>query len=665
MSKRILFGVVAVAMIATLFIGLPMVQANVPIRVLINGAPLALAVPPVIQNGRTLVPMRAIFEALGATVNWDDATSTVTAYRREQAVVLTIGNRTAWVNGPSRQLDVPPVIVGGRTMVPLRFVAEALGAEVAWQDTPPTVTVTHTPYVAPTAGGTLTFGSIADPVVLNSILSSDTASGDILGRINWGLIRSHPSLEPINAIADRWSWDQATLTWRFWLNPNAKWHDGTAVTARDVKFTFDTIADPGYDGPRRPAVTHVQEIVVVSPQIVDFKMRQVDAGFLFNTASLGLIPHHILGNVPAAQHRAHATSRNPVGNGPFTFVRWVSGQFVELARNPNFFQGGGRPYIQSVITRTYPDINVMQAAWENGDIDWFGALLTDHIDRIMREHANRATFRELANHAYDYMSFSLRTPAGEPHPILSDRAVREALVVGLDRRAMVDTVLDRRGRVIHSHQVPSSWATGAQGLNLYEHSAVRARQMLDAAGWRVPTGSRDGVRMKGEQRLRIRLMTNAGNAIRADIAALAESYWKRIGVELVVEIIEWSVMLDRFSRSDYDLVLIGWALGLDPDPFSFFHSTQAARNAAGLITGFNRGQFINADVDRLLEAGRATMDIAERRRIYRELDVILNRELPYIWIFQRSIVTGVSNRVQNITWGQIGSWFVESWSIRR
>ncbi|MBS3873186.1 MAG: hypothetical protein KGZ92_09455 [Firmicutes bacterium] len=658
MGKKILFGVLAVAMLATLFVGITQVEANPRISVVINGAPLTLDVAPVIQNGRTLVPMRAIFEALGARVSWDDATSTVTAYRREEAVVLQIGNRTAWVNGPARTLDVPPVIVGGRTMVPLRFVAEALGAEVAWQDAPPTVTVRFTPYVTPAVGGTLTLGSTSDPVILNPILSTDTASGDIHGRTHLALVRANLENLPMNSLADRWSWDQATLTWRFWLNPNVKWHDGTAVTSRDVKFTFDSIAHADYDGPRRPSVQHIQEIVIVSPTIVDIRMRQVDASFLFNAGVQGLIPHHILGNVPVREMRAHAYSRNPIGNGPFMFTRWVSGQFVELTRNPNFFQGGNRPYINSIVTRIYPDLNVMQAAWENGDIDWFGALQTDHIDRIQREHARRAYFREVPNHGYDYISFNLE------NPILADRRVREALVVGLDRRAMVDTILDRRGVVIHAHQVVTSWATGAPGLNQYEHSAVRARQMLDAAGWRVPAGSRDGVRVKDGQRLSLRIMTNAGNVIRGDIVSLAESYWRRIGVEVRPEIIEWSVMLDRFSRVDYDLTLIGWSLGLDPDPFSMFHSSQAERNAAGVVPGFNRGQFRNADADRLIEAARATMDIAERRRLYQQLDVILNRELPYIWIFQRTVVTAISNRVQGVQWAPTGSRTLEAWFIR-
>ena len=193
---------------------------------------------------------------------------------------------------------------------------------------------------------------------------------------------------------------------------------------------------------------------------------------------------------------------------------------------------------------------------------------------------------------------------------------------------------------------------------------MRARQMLDAAGWRVPAGSRDGVRVKDGVRLSLRIMTNAGNVIRGDIVSLAESYWRRIGVEVRPEIIEWSVMLDRFSRVDYDLTLIGWSLGLDPDPFSMFHSSQAERNAAGVVPGFNRGQFRNAEADRLIEAGRATMDIAERRRIYHQLDVILNRELPYIFLFQRTNVTAMANRLQGVQWSPTGSRFLEAWFLR-
>jgi len=656
--RKSLVGLAVLTMVATMFLGLPLTEASAPIRVTINGAPLTLDVAPTIQNGRTLVPMRAIFEALGAEVHWDGATNTIRAYRREDAIVLQLDNRTAWVNGPSRQLDVAPVAIGGRTMVPLRFVAEALGAEVGWVDATRTVTVQHTPYTPRPIGGTITFGSIADPVILNPILSTDTASADVHGWTNFGLVRTSADLTMRNNIADRWSWDQATLTWTFWLRPYVKFSDGRPLTARDVEFTFETIMHPDYDGPRRPNVLDVAEITTEGDHIVRFRMRQVDAGFLFRVG-LGIIPHHILGHVPVREHRAHAFSRQPVGAGAYLFDRIVPGQFTVLRRNPNFWMAP-RPYIETIVIRRYGDINVMQAAFEAGDIDWM-SIVPDAVERVRRDFAGRVNFREHPSHGYDYMALNLE------NPLLRDRRVREALKLALDRPAMVRTVLLNLGRVINSHQVPTSWASGAPNLNVYAFNPARARTLLDEAGWRIPAGQtirrRDGS-PTGEP-LRLGIKWNTGNAIRQDVAAMAVRFWREVGVEATDMPTEWSVMLNEFMFGRFDVVVIGWALGLDPDPFSFFHSSQGARDAAGRIVGFNRPAFVNAEVDRLIEAGRLTVDIAERRALYHRVDQIINHELPYIWLFQRNIVRGVWRRVDGIIESPIGTILGEARFIRR
>ena len=110
----------------------PTVAQQPAIRIMFNGQYLNLDVPPVIQGGRTLVPFRAIFEALGATVSWNEAARTATGTRGTTTVALTIGNNNATVNGVATRLDVAPLVQGGRTLVPLRFVSENLGATVQW-----------------------------------------------------------------------------------------------------------------------------------------------------------------------------------------------------------------------------------------------------------------------------------------------------------------------------------------------------------------------------------------------------------------------------------------------------------------------------------------------------------------------------------------------------
>jgi len=120
----------------------PTPPTSADIKVLVNGTAVSFDQPPIIQNGRTLVPLRAIFEALGATVDYEQSTQTLTAVRENVTVIMQIGNSVFTVNGNQKTLDVAPQIIGGRTLVPARAIAESFGAEVAWDQSTQTMTIT-------------------------------------------------------------------------------------------------------------------------------------------------------------------------------------------------------------------------------------------------------------------------------------------------------------------------------------------------------------------------------------------------------------------------------------------------------------------------------------------------------------------------------------------
>ena len=133
--------VVALVVVIILLASSIPVSANQPINVLVNGRPITMDIPPVIRDGRTLAPLRAIFEALGASVEWDNATRTITSRPKDRTIILQIDNPTARVNNAPIALSVPPVVIGGRTMVPVRVIAESLGAAVTWDEPTRTVIV--------------------------------------------------------------------------------------------------------------------------------------------------------------------------------------------------------------------------------------------------------------------------------------------------------------------------------------------------------------------------------------------------------------------------------------------------------------------------------------------------------------------------------------------
>ena len=111
------------------------------IKVLVNNEPVLFDSKPIIKDGRTLVPLRAIFEKLGATVDWNDSEKTINALKDDKTLLLTIGSKAAFVNGERKELDVAPEISGGRTLVPVRFIGESLECTVNWDDKTRTVNI--------------------------------------------------------------------------------------------------------------------------------------------------------------------------------------------------------------------------------------------------------------------------------------------------------------------------------------------------------------------------------------------------------------------------------------------------------------------------------------------------------------------------------------------
>lgn len=203
-------------------------QANVaPIRVVINGRAITTEVPPVVQNGRTLVPFRAIFEALGAQVEWTERTNTVAGYRGPNFVLLQPGMTRAWITGRETRLDVGPVIVSGRTMVPLRFVAESLGAQVEWVEATRTVTITDIPYPAvPTVGRTggefRTLYS-AELTTLNYLTTGTFAVHTLVANAIDGLVEfdTFGVLQP--SLAKHWTISPDGLVYTFTLREGVPW----------------------------------------------------------------------------------------------------------------------------------------------------------------------------------------------------------------------------------------------------------------------------------------------------------------------------------------------------------------------------------------------------------------------------------------------------------
>ena len=243
--------VLAIALLVTLLLATGemhlIAQANRPISLTLNGRPLATEVAPVIRNGRTLVPFRVIFEALGAQVDWDERTNTVAGYYGPSFVLLQPGSPRAWLTGVETSLDVAPVIIQGRTLVPLRFVAESLGAQVEWVDATHTVAITHAPLpprAAPRSLGDFNTVFSGELTTMNYLVTATTAEHVVAANTVSALVEYdelgilHPSL------ARHWQISPDRLTYTFTLRQGVPW------MTWDGREYAETVAQDFVDGLR-------------------------------------------------------------------------------------------------------------------------------------------------------------------------------------------------------------------------------------------------------------------------------------------------------------------------------------------------------------------------------------------------------------------------------
>lgn len=653
MSRRWLILLVVMTLLFTNPLGYRQSGASVgPVIITIDGRPIKADVAPVIISGRTMVPFRTIFEALGARVDYDILTDIAKGTKGHITVSLPLGKSTAYVNGAEVSIDVPPAVINGRTMVPGRFVAEALGASVNWVQATNTVVIMSK--VEPKVGGRVVLPIGGDPTSLNPLFTADSMSMSVWGFVFNGLLRTNERSELIGDLAEDWDISNENLTLTFRVRQNVYWHDGVKLTAQDIKFTYDSIMHPDYAGVRANDFAAVKGISCPDDYTLVIQLKNADAAFQ-SKLTIGILPLHIFQGTTLAQLREHPQSRAPIGTGPFVFKEWVSDQHILLERNPNYFWAGSEPYIGEILFRVYADTQAAVAAFKAGAIDYLGSLPLDEVKLIKKTYSSQYDFRDCRANGYWYIGLK------QSHPVLGDKLVRQALTYGLDRQTIVRSLYKGHAVVMHADQPPTSWAYNPN-LNPYAYNKTTAIQLLTVAGW-SEVGS-DGIRLNSNgERLSFTLISAIGNQARENLLHIIKNQWKDIGVEVIVELCDISTFYTRLDTGDFAAYQWGWDLGSDPDNYIFWHST-ASFDEYGVLQGLNDVGFVNQRVDELVEAGRATFNQEERRKIYWEIQAILNEELPYVFLYSIDSVAALSRRILGDLWSAIGYVFPELWYIK-
>ena len=411
----------------------------------------------------------------------------------------------------------------------------------------------------------------------------------------------------------------------FHLRPDVKFQDGHPFDAKDVKFTYESIMDPKNLSPRIADYEPVKSVVVMDPHTVKITYKRLYSPAI-GTWGMGILPEHLLNAESLKKEairrkqdpdkysmRKSPFNRRPVGSGPFTFKEWKSDQFIVLDRFKDYWEGA--PNYQQYVLRIIPDLLTQEMEFYAGTLDSY-SVQPHQVGRLRKD----PRFQSFSGTAfgYTYIGYNLRRKT------FDDPRIRRALGMDIDVNKIITYVLYGQGERITGPFVKQT--------DFYDHrikpppyDPEGALKLLAEAGWQR---NEKGWLEKDGQKLQFTLITNSGNDLRKAILAIAQDAWRQIGIDVRTDLLEWSVFVqERVNKLDFDALILGWQMGIDPDLYQIRHSSQVNPYQLNFV-GFK-----NREADALIVKIRREYDHRKQVEFCHRLHEIIAREQPYTFLY--------------------------------
>lgn len=482
----------------------------------------------------------------------------------------------------------------------------------------------------PETGGTLVDAMSAEPSGLIAMLAGESAASAVAANIFNSLLKYDKNLELTGELAASWqvSDDQKTITFK--LKPGMKWADGAPLTSADVLFTWKILTDDNTRTPYGADYKLVKHAEAPDPLTFRVSYEQPYAPALDSWAGMQILPEHLL---KGQDINTTAFARKPVGSHYYQLGEWKHGERISLVRNPNATQGQAR--IDRLVSRFIPDpaSQFLELMADNIDLMNLNTIQYARILPARKELNSRvALYKELGN-SYTFLGFNLKRKP------FDDKRVRQAINYAIDKQELIDGVLLGLGEPVASPYKPGTrWSNPK--LRPYPHDLEKAKQLLKEAGFVDSDG--DGILDRDGKPFSFEILTNQ-NPDRVKSATFVQRQLKQIGIDTSIRQLEWASFIGRYIKTgDFQSVVLGWSLGVEPDQFNIWHSSQQAPGQFNFI-GYN-----NPKVDRLLEQGRLELDPDKRMKIYHEFAEVLLEDSPVVYLFTGYGLPAIHKRVKGI-----------------
>jgi peptide/nickel transport system substrate-binding protein len=462
----------------------------------------------------------------------------------------------------------------------------------------------------------------SSPTNLDPRVGLDGQSERIDNLIFDDLLERDEHLNVKAGLADRWEIPDP-LTYVFHLHPGVRFHNGAALTSRDVKWTFDSLLAGKIRSTKSAAYRLVDHIDAPDDLTVVFHLKEPFATLLWNLSdgAIGVVPYGSLNEM----------TEHPIGSGPFRFVSAEPDKEVVLERNDNYW--GEKARLDRVRFAVVPDMTTRALELRKGSADIDINSFTGDMVVTLQQEPRLSVLRGPGTRL-QYMGFNYRDP------ILKDVRVRQALAFAIDRRPMLEYLWRGFAQPAASILPTQSWAYSAD-VPTYNYDLDRARKLLDAAGYPPVKGVRFHLTMKTSTDENTRLMV-----------AVLQQQLRQVQIQLDVRTYEFGTFFADVSRGAFQFYSLRWIGGNeDPDIFEYaFHSSKFTPNGA------NRSFYSNPKVDALIDHARSELDQGKRKQLYAQLQRILAEDLPSINLWYLDNVLVHSRRVANISLNPPGNY---------
>jgi peptide/nickel transport system substrate-binding protein len=428
------------------------------------------------------------------------------------------------------------------------------------------------------------------------------------------------------------------LKYTFKLKSGVKYSDGTPVTVKDYLFALKVFLDPTYDG----EYDYLSYKIAGSQEFHDGKAKDIsgvkiidDNTIEINVTEKTALTKDYLGDVLFVPESYYGKGYSfgkldsikelndkPVGTGKYILKSHAAGQEVVFEANPDYF--GGVAKIKNLIYKVTTD-DTKLAMLQAGEIDM--DMVTVNEDNV--EELQSYGFLDvniLPTNGYGYVAFNHKDPK------YADVKVRQALTIGLNRADIVEGVYGKYADVINVPESKVGWAYTEEGIESYDFDIEKAKSLLDEAGWVV--GS-DGMREKDGKKFKIEFSATADNPVVESLLPIMSKNYKELGIDISPETLDFNAIMAKKDSGKFEMYFAAW--GLTPDPDNTVYTSDGAQNDIG---------YANPKVDELMMKGKLELDQEKRKEIYKEMYQVLNKDLPYIFMYQRRDMWAINGRIK-------------------